>query len=129
MQYETREAFLADYYRLKPYITNRNHDTEAECYDVPFNYYTIAYETVADAAAQNTLEFDDCDVYDDFFDTCTLHEHLAKRATEPLIAYCYLRKSMMMIHFDENIIERYEDSEWHSTEKYLITPDAKVHDI
>ncbi len=129
MQYETREAFLTDYYRLKEHITERHGNDEAHCQYVPYDYYTIAYESVADAAAENALEFSDDDVYDEFFDDCTLEEHIVKNVTEPLIAYVYSRKCMMMIYFDENTIERYEDSEWRGTDKYLITPDGNVYDI
>ena len=129
MKYSTREEFLKDYYRLKPYITSRECDV-AECYYTPFNYYTIAYETVLDCCDQNTLYFDDNDVHDEFFDSRSIEEYLSSLdIKKPEVAFCYLRKCMFMIDFNEEEIYRYEDSECSSCTKYLITTDKKVHSV
>ncbi len=98
------------------------------CQSVPYEYCTIAFATLADAA-DNQCDMCDDDVYDAFFDDCTLKEYLVKNVTEPIIAYVYSRTAPMMIYFDENTIERYEDSECGGTDKYLITPDGNIYDI
>ena len=129
MKYSTREEFLTDYYKLKPHITTRELDV-AECYYVPFNYYTIAHESVLDVCDNNHVDFDDNDVHDEFFDSRSLEEYLSSQdVTQPEVAYCFLRKCMMIIDFDREEIYRYEDSECNSCDKYLITTDKKVHSL
>ncbi len=131
MKYETREEFLTDYNRLKSHITERHHDCEAICQTVPYDYYTISYETVDDCVRKEYLDFDDSDVYDSFFNSeYPIQEYLSTQQFDvPVVSTCYLRKCMMMIYFDTNTIERYENSEHCSTERYLITPDSRVYDI
>ena len=130
MKYETREEFLTDYNRLKSHITERQHNQIAICDEVPFDYYTIAYESLSDCVLQDNLQYSDDDVYDEFFDTRTLKEYLSNcHSDKNVISFCYLRKCSMIIDFDTNTIERDSYSIHKVTNEYLITSDSRVYEV
>ena len=134
MQYETREAFLADYYRLKPYITEREYNQFAYA-EAPFEYYTLGtvylYEVVEQDVSACGLE-DDED-YDAFYHGSDMNKHLSTLACDkPIIAELSSRGSTdvrFVIDFESNEIYRDEFLEFNGYSRYLIMPDKSVHAV
>ena len=134
MQYKTREAFLTDYYRLKPYITERELNQYAYA-ETPFEYYTLGCVYLSDIieGKSESCGLVDSEEYDAFFHGTDKLKHLSTLAEDkPLVAELSARGNTdvrFVIDFENNEIYRDEFLRFLGYERYAIMPDGKVYDI